>query len=600
MHWANDEIRGAFLGLSVSDDIFSPYWLGMKKTGKVDKNLLDVMRIVERREGKEIADELFGRDKLYPDYKGFDIPLPDIVGYRQHSTECVSDSIQETLLFADGLREFTQPILYNMTAQQMDVRSKLVLKYIDWDRYNAYFGYIQKRFRSHYDVINYLRTHKIRPQKYQSDYDEVCKLDPIFHRKRAHSAEAGILALKKLKRETIYTDTGFPVNEILSTLKTILNWMHVPFVAVPYKEIDLRQTVGVIMTLTTGYTLPDGTIHWRSIGHSTSLLRMKEKWYFYDNEAGFTFVDDELVNEFLFPKENTDIYIVFNRVKRYFIKGGSTPTHIWKNGRWNTDMGDLVVDGKYSRYAVLMRPTRNSFYGISTINDGVPSYNLKQCKFKTDRAKSAEEANATVHHIIDCIHSNTDSNSSIFEDLYHYMYDNLDFIQSDVLVSTLDTIVHRPACTPMIHYWVSKIKFVLENKPANKYNWFEVPKLKNLGLQHTPGLPTPPEVLEEQLRLEKEHEERMKLIEQGIDPNKVQKEKPKPKPKPKPKEPDSKPKEPRKPREKLSPCPPGQKRNAKTRKCRPRLEKLSPCPPGQIRDKKTKKCRDVKKYKLHE
>ena len=118
------------------------------KKGKMDKNLLDVKRIMEKLHGKEAVADIF-KERVHPDYSGFEEPLPDIVGYKQHAGECASDSIQEVLLFADSIREFTQPILYNLTLDQMDVRSKLALEYNDWDRFTDYFKYVQKRFRIH-------------------------------------------------------------------------------------------------------------------------------------------------------------------------------------------------------------------------------------------------------------------------------------------------------------------------------------------------------------------------------------------------------------------------------------------------------------------
>ena len=85
----------------------------MKKGGR-DANLLDVKRIMEERYGKAEVTEIF-KKRDYPDYSGFEEPLPDIVGYKQHAAECASDAIQEVLMFADSIREFTQPILYNIT-----------------------------------------------------------------------------------------------------------------------------------------------------------------------------------------------------------------------------------------------------------------------------------------------------------------------------------------------------------------------------------------------------------------------------------------------------------------------------------------------------
>ena len=584
----------------------------------IDANLLNVHRIIEKFHGKAAKDEIFknrGNDDLA--YGGFEEPLPDIVGYTQHSSECASDAIQEILMFADVLREFTQPILYNITKPQIDIRCKLTLQYTDWDRFNGYFKYVQKRFRSHYDVINYLRTHKIKPQKYKSDYYEVCHLNPIFYRKRAHSAEAGILALKKLKRERTYTGTGFPLDEIADTVKTILKWLQVPFKVVKSSEINDTDTVGVIINMRTGFIKPDYSVYWKmSMSHETALIKMKGKWFYYDNNEGFVLVEDELAFELLDPA--VDIYIV-NFKKSYFVKGGLKPTHIWKDGHWDTNVSDVAnSDGdggmRYKVNANIMKINFTEIHGIN-ITDMTLPYNHIRCEFTDGLAESSELAVATMKSIIECIKTNTDSNSAIFEDLYHYMFENIDHLPSDPelytsLVSTLDTILLRPACTPMIHYWVFKIKTKIKGTPLDVHEWFEVPELKRIEVQ-AQGRETPPAEREAIRKAEIERLAKKALLEKGVDPDKVEKIPCPPgqvrnaktkncREKKKRKSPSSSKKVTPKKREKLSPCPPGQKRDPKTKKCKARVAKLSPCPPGQKRDAKTKKCVDLKKFQLHE
>ena len=590
------------------------------KKGKMDKNLLDVKRIMEKLHGKEAVADIF-KERVHPDYSGFEEPLPDIVGYKQHAGECASDSIQEVLLFADSIREFTQPILYNLTLDQMDVRSKLALEYNDWDRFTDYFKYVQKRFRSHYDVINYLRTHKIKGETYQSQFEEVCKLNPLFHRKQAHSPEAGILALKKLKREKVYSETGMPVTEIQGTVDKIIKWLHIPFETKHRSQIRLDKSFGILMHMQFGFIKPDDSLYWKTTSHETAFVKMTGKWYYYDNNEGFTYVEDELVSQIMNPALHIWI-IKFH--KTYIVKGGENPTHVWKNGRWDDDISSFTntIDGhrKYKVNTYILKPDfrfEYGFIGIQPSSKGVP-YNYKKCKFHGGRAATVDKAIVTARSIIECIYTNDVSNSSIFEDLYHYMYENLDHISTDPelyasLVSTLDTIGLRPACTPMIHYWVFQIQAHIKGLVRDKYTWFEVPPLKPIYLQ-AEERETPPQEREAKLKALEEFIRKEELRAQGIDPDKVVKPKKTPCPegqvrngktkecrdKQTRKKASKKERKTPKKREKLTPCPPGMKRDANTRKCVERLKKRTPCPPGQRRDPKTLKCRDLVKVKLHD
>ena len=504
-------------------------------------------------------------------------------------------------MFADGLRDYTQPILYNLTADQIDVRSKLALKYIDWDIFNDYFHFIQKRFRNHYDILNYLRKHKIRPQDYYKERHELCERNPLFHRKRAASAEGGILALKRLRRDKVYIG-GLPPADIPKVAAKILKWLNVPFTL--SATINLDTAVGMLVHLRNGSIKEDGSIYWNTSGtHETGFLKMKGQWHYYDNEFGLVKADRVVIEDLL----DSNVFMAI-RGKLYIMKGTPThPTHVWKNGKWDTDIGTII-----QKNTGIMSPYRSDCLGIHAED---VQYNLKQCKFPL----KASDPVTTMKKIVECIQTNTDSNSSIFEDLYHYMYENLDAIQDDrelftSLVATLQTIVERPACTPLIHYWVFKINAALAKMKFSPHAWFNTatPVLKSRGL---PGSykPTPPERRKELAEERKEYERRQELIEQGIDPDKM---KVSPCPpgqvrdaktkkcrdrakRPTPPKKNSANANTRKKREKVSPCPPGQVRDAKTKKCRERFAKKSPCPPGQVRDKKTQKCRDAKKYKLH-
>ena len=422
--------------------------------------------------------------------------------------------------------------------------------------------------------------------------------------------------MKKIKRERVYTQTGFPLDEIAGTVQTIFKWLQIPFKIVKLSEVDATKTVGVIMNLKTGFVKPDYSIYWKmSMSHETALIKMKGKWYYYDNNEGFLFIEDALAFELLNPGSN--IYFVKFK-KTYFVKGQLNPTHIWKDGRWDTNVSAVAAsDGaggmRYKVNAHLMRCAFGDFHGINKADDTVP-YNHTRCKFTEGPAETSELAVATMKSIIECIKTNVNSNSAIFEDLYHYMFDNIEHLSSDhdlysSLVSTLDTIVLRPACTPMIHYWVFQIKTRIKGTPLDTHEWFEVPELKRVEVQVS-GKETPPEMREAIAKAEAERMLKKALLEKGVVPEKVEKT-----PCPEGQVRNAKTKKCRekktrktaspkkgtpKKREKLSPCPPGQKRDPKTKTCKARIAKLTPCPPGQKRDSKTKKCVDLKKFKLHE
>jgi hypothetical protein len=607
----------------------------MKKITK--QNIADVKKIMGRRIGDPIVARLF-TDEVFPEYKGFDGPLPDVIGYKQHSSECASDAIQESLLFADGLREYTQPILYGMTETQISVRSKLALKYYDWERFTAYFEFIQKRFKNHYDVLNYIRTHKINPQKYQTDADEVCALDPIFSRKLVQSPEAGILALKRLKREGTYSDSGMTGEFRTQTISSILQWLKIPFESVAWKDAKRERLASIIVNLSNGYTKPEGDIYWyTSVGHATAFFKMLDKWYYYDNEGGFYEVADELLNDFLDPAKNCYIFFSSGKeFKPYFFKGGANPTHVWNPAKgWDADIDSVTnphptIAGRrvYTRMGTIQRPNFHSFNAIQKVGGGSVPYNLAQCKIAPGVAGDEDTAIANVKKLINCIYENKHSNSSIFEDLYHYTYDNLALLHKDPetllrITSTLPTVISQPVCSPIMHYWVWKLQStILKKYPDEVHEWFVMPTafaMKNTGAPA--HAPTPPEVREALMRAneeQKKKEEEAKGVEAEPTPKKLTPCKggqirDKVTRKCRDKTPEEleaerlrkeelaakKAAEPPKPkRQVLSPCPPGQVRNAKTKKCRPRFQALSPCPPGQIRDKKTKKCREVAHIKL--
>ena len=193
------------------------------------------MKKFDQKNIKEIAGRIYGPEDAEDLLKhkigkavGFEQPLPDVVGYKQHDSECASDSIQEVLLFADGIREYTQPIMYSLTKEQVETRTSLTLTYEEWHPLQEYFYYVQRRFQAHYDVLNYMRVNGVDAQKYYDEHDEVCLLNPIFKQKAAASIEFGVLALKHYKGEKVYKGTGLTFKNVEKIVDGMLTSMGVP------------------------------------------------------------------------------------------------------------------------------------------------------------------------------------------------------------------------------------------------------------------------------------------------------------------------------------------------------------------------------------
>lgn len=575
---------------------------------------------------KNIAEKLYGADEaehmVRLRHKNtnnlFEIPLPDNIGLKQHNSECASDSIQELVMFADGIREYTQPILYGLTNEQIELRVRLTLESEDWFSFQEYIHFIQKRFISHYDVLNYLRKHKIKGQKYYNDHDQVCLLNPLFNKKEQSSLFAGVLALKRFKKEDKYTGTGLIFKQTTLMLDNILKVF-----SLPYKTQDKvnKNGVGMVVASHKYSVMKDGELHKNSLGHVVSFFKTLGKWVYYDNNMGFIQVDETVIDKL--GKGQLDI--AFYK-KAYFVETDSTGKYIsaWSDGRWEKAGVDELhtSDNKLKSGIYSYKP-----YGILSVVEIEKDY-INSCEVTHRKAVSSEDLVATMIKFRECIYSNLSSNSLIFEQMFRFLYESIELVKTvpeilEFTKNTISSIVLRPACTPFTHYVCHKIDRALKGEPANSMGYFEIPKLKPLHVYS--HAVTPPELVEARREAVKKAQNAEKekspkytpcLPGQVRDPKTLKcrdREKRVPKEKVNSnatiKSKPERPKVERCPKgetrdpvtgeciKRPEPCPPGQIRDRVTKLCKDRLDK-SDCPEGQIRDPKTKKCRDPVVYKF--
>ena len=590
------------------------------------QDFLDIHAIAEKIYGKARAASIMKAKYKDIPYKGFDQPLPDIVGYKQHSGECVSDSIQETLLFADEIRDYVQPILYGLTTEQIELRTRLFMELDDWEKYQEYFHFIQRRFRAHYDVLQYLRTHDISAQTYYKDYDAVCERNPLFKKKKRASVEAGVLAVKHFKEEEIYTGTGLLTSDVQNILQYFFQCLGIPFTQERGVFLD---AVGIILHAEKIDIMENGLEKKRSIGHSVSFIKVLGKWLYYDDNIGFIQADESVIEAL---KQDRLRIILYKKV--YFVRlteGRKGLESVWTAGGWSSDLGELYTDKGTLPVGLYMYDTlENRCFSILRKPLAFTNETHIRCYLMTKdlQPKTGEQLLETMEKFRACIYAHLDSNSAIFENLYRFLFDSIELAKAEpetmeFLEKTCKTVVLRPACSPMTHYWCYKIARALKGDSDYSANWFGLPQYSPIHV--AVPIDTPQErLLQIEEAMKKREQKRTPSLTPCL-PGQVRNAKTRKCVERKQRSPGEKKEKTEGEREKtqknnstkkstcpkgevrdsttglcvkrLEPCPPGQVRNKSTKECRGRMKKGA-CPPGQILDPKTKECRDAIQYKF--
>ena len=235
------------------------------------------------------------------EFKG---PICDFIGFSQHKGECWNDTIQETFLFADGLKEVTQPLIYNLDTSY-DVLSELVssrlypegeLNTVMKNTVNKLVKYItlmKVRFVTHY---NFLTTSRNETKKHL--------WKKIYTKKRRLSAACGIGSAKSIinlhKGNANVYKSGLNStlrNELLTQLLYIFG---IKIVVAPYRpKID---------TISNSYSFiisgdlmkPINGIYQSKGVHAFGFLKCDSVWRLYDdNRDGFIRINEKLLSLYL-------------------------------------------------------------------------------------------------------------------------------------------------------------------------------------------------------------------------------------------------------------------------------------------------------------
>ena len=215
-------------------------------------NEADIAALLERAEGKSPT-------LLEPTKSSkvlFDKPICDPIGFKQHEGECANDAFQQMLLFADDLKEITQPKMFD---------TELATK-IDDSELKKYIKYMQKRFVEHYGIITGQTAEKA---------------------KRRMSFIASFICNEFFPDQTIETR--------LDDYKDIKNTL-----GLAKYSLEINGKIdgpGYIMSTKIYRQKGEELAYDEEIGHIVSLFKCGENYYYHDNETGIIRINKELYRD---------------------------------------------------------------------------------------------------------------------------------------------------------------------------------------------------------------------------------------------------------------------------------------------------------------
>lgn len=204
-------------------------------------------------------------------------PICDPVGFWNHRGECWNDVLQEILLFADGIKEIAQPMLFSLDTHAPALRDHikdtiLHKEYIDDTIVDAYIQYLvlmKTRFITHYKYIQALKANITN--------------NVMVAQKRRLSTVCGIGAAAVMTRLFKESEDYLPGmvsenrNAIFTNICTILR---IPYVVAPLSSIAAADPVAYFIS---SIVFKD---HLSIGGHVVGALRCNGAWYWHDDNKG--------------------------------------------------------------------------------------------------------------------------------------------------------------------------------------------------------------------------------------------------------------------------------------------------------------------------
>lgn len=260
------------------------------------------------------------------------VPICDFIGFSQHKGECWNDTIQEIFLFADGLKEITQPLIYNLDTRY-NVLFELVSsrlypdsnlnaeKQNTVDKLVKYITLMKVRFVTHYNFLVLSRNGLNKPERTEENKKV---LENTYEKKRRLSAVCGIGSAKY--GSNLYTGNsnvyvpGLAIKYRNDLLLKLIRIFDIGFIMSDYKETDTVSSSNAFIVSayildyidTNTYNLDDDGLH------TFGFLKCDSIWKIYDdNRKRFVVINELLIDLFIKEKNialgvdtNDNVFII--------------------------------------------------------------------------------------------------------------------------------------------------------------------------------------------------------------------------------------------------------------------------------------------------
>lgn len=299
----------------------------------------------------------------------FQTPICDPIGFQNHTGECWNDLIQEIFLFSDGLKEYSQSLLYFLKPETLEEivgnrfvphmemgnsrKSQFVKAYIDYIRLMKY------RFITHYKYI-------------QSEAQGIA--NTVRSHKRRMSAVCGIGSAKKMV--TMFEAGGGIKAEHRNFVFTNLcHIFQIPFVVVPVKPDNPFEPTSVAFLFS---CIVFESPKYTSIGgHSMGTFCCNGSWFWYDDNVGVQPIQKETLNLCFAEKEFGFLYeadkVQFLKLKRkrsMTHPDGMGVTQFVEEGGLQVEITHRLMDGMWEPYTNKDVPDETRIFGIK-ISEGM-------------------------------------------------------------------------------------------------------------------------------------------------------------------------------------------------------------------------------------
>ena len=299
--------------------------------------------------------------KRVPEYIG---TVCDPIGFRQHSGECATDTLQQILLFADDWKAKTQPLVYTMTPevfahqlrQGFEVRHGIKLPPFVVTHLEDFMKNLQMRFRLHYNLIGTTKhalneSTCIQPFAYRKFLTELLPgeeggelTEAMLLRKRRLSVNLGkgaSMAIKEMKRVDYRTSDWFSIIWSFCGLhqyEILFRQRH----TLPSKYHDIRPGYNHV-----AFYLGSNVINtraplarWDSLidreynGHATGIYSCNDKWVYYDDNRGIMELHPKLMDDLINEVDQFYIFWAYEKNAILFYKVDVKTRDKWALSHW--------------------------------------------------------------------------------------------------------------------------------------------------------------------------------------------------------------------------------------------------------------------------